>query len=87
MLVTPTTIRKKEQKQETNAEADIPLESEHQESVLSINTCPVILHSPGHIITPSTHKTTNTRALYIQQSLVIQCLCIDKITVSLEEWA
>ena len=68
-----------------NAEADIPVKSEHQGSFLSIITFTVILHSLENILTPRTHETKNMRSLDIQQSLVIHCLCIDDITVYLAE--
>ena len=67
-----------------NAWTDILVESEHQGSVLSITTYLFIIQSQEQIITPSTHETMNTRALYIQQLLVIHWLCIDDITGSLE---
>ena len=38
MLVTASTIKIFQQEQETNAEAEIPVESERQGSVLSITT-------------------------------------------------
>ena len=62
------------------------MEPERQVSVLSITTCTVIIRPPEHRINPSTHETKNTIALYIQQSLVIHCLCIVDITGSLSEW-
>ena len=83
MSVTPITIKIFQQEEETNAEADIPLESKRQESVPLITTFPVIFCSPEHGINPTTNETMNMRALYIQQSLVTHCLCIDDITGSL----
>ena len=70
-----------------NAEADIPVESERQVLFLSITTCPVDIFSPEQRINPIPHETTNMRALDIQKSLVIHCLCIDDIRGSLAEWA
>ena len=63
------------------------MESERQGSVRSITTWPVLIFSPEQNINPSTYETTNMRALDIQKSLVIHCLCIDDIRGSLAEWA
>ena len=87
MLVTTTTIILFQQKQETGAEANIPIKSEHQGSILSITTCPFIIRSPEQSKMPSTHETVNTRALDIQKLLAIHCLCIYDITGSLVELA
>ena len=66
-------------------QANIPVESELQRSLLSITTFPVIFCSLEQIIMPSKHEATDMIALYIQQSLVIHCLFIDDITASLAE--
>ena len=84
MLVTNITVIVFQQEQETNAESNITVESERQVSVPSITTCLLILCSPEQIIFICTHDTLNMRALDIQQSLLIHCLCIDDITYSLE---
>ena len=83
ILFKTSTIKKSKRSGE-NAEADIPVESECQGSVLSITTLPVILHSLEQSTTPGIYETTNIRALYIQQLLVTHFLCIDDITGSLE---
>ena len=84
ILVKTSTIEIFQQEQKMNAWTDILVESEHQGSVLSITTYLFIIQSQEQIITPSTHETMNTRALYIQHLLVIHWLCIDDITGSLE---
>ena len=83
MLVTTNTIKKNQQKQEMNAEADIQVESECQGTVLCITICPVILCFPEYIKNLSTDETTNMRALDIPISLVIHCVCIYDIIYSL----
>ena len=67
ILVTNSTIKNNQQEQDRNGERDIPVGSEHQVPISSITTFLVILCSPEYIIPPSTHETTNMRALDVQQ--------------------